>query len=160
MDCDSENICLMHRHCKDARRLTKARWAIYTLRIRRQTQWAPFVFVLLVAATAAAQDFRYEFHDTPSPEADVVVARYTLRQGPGADLYLVGRVFNRGLKPAKNIRVVYTLSDPNGAQYPTNPIYLNPPDLPPTNFANFEGKILARVDPRDVYVQVRAEWDP
>ena len=45
---------------------------------------------LIFAATAAAQDFRYEFHDTPSPEADVVVRRHTLRQGPGADLYLVG----------------------------------------------------------------------
>jgi hypothetical protein len=126
---------------------------------RRRAHFAPALFLLIFAAAAGAQEFRYEFHDTPSPDADVVVVRHTLRQGPGADLYLVGRVFNRGLKPAKNVRIIYSLSDPNGAQYPTNPINLNPPDLPPTNFADFEGKILVRVDPRDVFIQVRAECD-
>jgi hypothetical protein len=88
------------------------------------------------------------------------MVRHTFRQGPGADLYLVGRVFNRGLKPAKNVRIIYTPSDKNGTPYPTNPIVLNPPDLPPTNFADFEGKILARVDPQEVFVHVRVEWIP
>jgi hypothetical protein len=138
----------------------KTRYGSYSVGPRGRTKFALFIFILFVAATAAGQEFRYEFHDTPSPEADAIVVRHTLRQGPGADLYLVGRVFNRGLKPAKNVRIIYSLSDPNGAQYPTNPIYLNPPDLPPIQFADFEGKILARVDPRDVFVQVRAEWDP
>ena len=127
---------------------------------RWHAHFAAALFILILAATAGAQEFRYEFHDTPSPEADVIVVRHTLRRGPGADLYLVGRVFNRGLKPAKNVRIIYTLSDKNGAQYPTNPIVLDPPDLPPTNFADFEGKILVRVDPQEVFLQVRAEWSP
>ena len=125
----------------------------------RLRRFAQILIVLLFAALARAQEFRYEFHDTPTPEANVVVARHTLRHGPGADLYLVGRVFNRGVKPAKNVRIVYSLTDKNGAQYPTNPIYLDPPDVSPTTFADFEAKILVRVDPRDVFVQVRAEWD-
>lgn len=115
---------------------------------------------MILSSTVAAQEFHYEFHDTPSPEADVIVVRHRLRRGPGADLYLVGRVFNRGLKPAKNVRIIYTLSDKNGAQYPSNPIALNPPDLSPTNFADFEGKILVRVDPQEIFLQVRAEWGP
>jgi hypothetical protein len=78
------------------------------------------------------------------------VARHTLRRGPGADLYLVGRGFNRGLKQAKNVRIIYSMSDKNSAPYSTNPIVLNPPDFPPTNFADFEGKVLARVDPQEV----------
>jgi hypothetical protein len=131
----------------------------YSFAPARQVKWAALIFLLFLAATAAGQEFRYEFHDTPSPEADAIVVRHTLRQGPGADLYLVGRVFNRGLKPAKNVRIIYTLTDINGAQYPTNPIYLNRSDLPPTNFADFEGKILVRVDPRDVVLQIHAEWD-
>jgi hypothetical protein len=126
---------------------------------RRRTHFAPALCLLIFAATSAAQEFRYEFHDTPSSEADVIVVRHTFRQGPGADLYLVGRVFNRGLKPAKNVRIIYSLSDKNGAQYPTNPINLIPPDLPPTNFADFEGKILVRIDPQDIFIQVRAECD-
>ena len=80
-------------------------------------------------------------------------------RGPGADLYLVGRVFNCGLKPAKNVRIIYSLSDKNGAQYPTNPINLIPPDLPLTNFADFEGKILVRIDSQDIFIQVRAQSD-
>jgi hypothetical protein len=137
----------------------KTRTVMHSFGSRARRQFAQTLVVLFFAAAAAAQEFRYEFHDIPRPEADVIVVRHTLRQGPGADLYLVGRVFNRGLKPAKNVRIVYSLRGKNGAQYPTNPIYLDPPDLPPTDFADFEGKILVRVDPGDVFVQVRAEWD-
>jgi hypothetical protein len=137
----------------------KTQTAMHSFGARWRLQFTAAIFILFFAATAAAQEFHYEFHDIPSPEADVIVVHHTLRQGPGADLYLVGRIFNRGLKPATNVRIIYTLSDKNGAQYPTNPIYLNPPDVPPTNFADFEGKILARVDPREVFIQVRAEWD-
>jgi hypothetical protein len=79
-----------------ARRFMKTRYGSYSFGPRGQAKFAPFLFLLLVAATAAGQEFRYEFHDTPSPEADTIVVRPTLRQGPGADLYLFGRVFNRG----------------------------------------------------------------
>ena len=76
--------------------LTRTRTAIHSFRSRWHAQFEPALFILLFAATTAAQEFRYEFHDTPRPGADVVVERHTLRQGPGTDLYLVGRVFNRG----------------------------------------------------------------
>lgn len=114
--------------------------------------------LILVAVPVIAQEFQYEFRDGPRPEADVVVVRQSLRQGPGADFYLVGRLFNRGLKPANNVRVVVRLTDKYGAQYPTNPIYLNPSDIPPTTFVDFEGRILPSFDPRDVFIQARAEW--
>jgi hypothetical protein len=48
-----------------------------------------------------------------------------------ADVWMVGRVFNRGLKPARNVRVVPPLTNHYGSRLPTHTIYLNPPDVPP-----------------------------
>jgi hypothetical protein len=115
--------------------------------------------LLLVGACPAGAQFRYEFHDTPSPEANVMVVSHSLRQGPSAELYLVGRVFNRGLKPARNVRIVYSIRNPAGAQLPGNPIYLSPPDIPPTSFADFQGRLPALFDPREYFIHVAAEWD-
>jgi hypothetical protein len=116
------------------------------------------VILILVAPSTEAQ-FRYEFHDTPSPEANVMVVFHSLSQGPSAEMYLEGRVFNRGLKPARNVRVVYSIRSPEGAQLPGNPIYLTPSDVPPTSYADFKGRLPALFDPRDYYVQVTAQWD-
>ncbi len=117
-----------------------------------------YVFFILLAPSAFAQ-FRYEFHDTPSPEANVMVVFHSLSQGSSAEMYLEGRVFNRGLKPARNVRVVYAIRSPEGAQLPGNPIYLTPSDVPPTSYADFKGRLPALFDPRDYLVQVTAEWD-
>jgi hypothetical protein len=117
---------------------------------------------LIVAATAvplAAQQFQYEFRDSPRPVADVMVVSHSLRTGPGTDLYLVGRLFNRGLKPANNVRVIATVTNRYGARYPSNPIYLTPSDIPATSFADFEGRLLSITDARDVILHVRAEWN-
>lgn len=117
-----------------------------------------YVLFTLIAPSAQAQ-FRYEFQDKPSPEANVMVVSHSLRQGPSAEMYLVGRVFNRGLKPARNVRVVYSIQNSSGVQLPGNPIYLAPADIAPTTYADFEGRLPALFDPRDYYVQVTAEWD-
>ncbi len=116
-------------------------------------------FVLFLIAPSARAQFRYEFEDRPSPEANVMVVSHSLRQGPSAEMYLVGRVFNRGLKPARNVRVVYSIRNPTGAQLPGNPIYLTPSDVPPTSYADFEGRLPALFDPREYFVHVTAEWD-
>ena len=121
---------------------------------------AAFILCLFVAASVSAQEFQYQFHDKPRPEADVVVVRHSIRQGPGADLYLVGRVFNRGLEPAKNVRVNYTVANKYGTNYPSGTIHTRPTDVPATGFADFEGRLLVAIDPREVFIQAQAHWDP
>lgn len=113
----------------------------------------------IALASAAGAQFRYEFQDKPSPEANVMVVSHSLRQGSGAELYLEGRVFNRGLKPARNVRIVYSIRNQSGAQLPGNPIYLTPSDIPATSFADFQGRLPALFDPREYFIQVSAEWD-
>ena len=120
--------------------------------------WSYFLLSFAVASPASSQ-FRYEFYDKPSSEANVVVVSHSLRQGSTAEIYLVGRVFNRGLKPARNVRIVYSIRNPSGAQLPGNPIYLTPSDIPPTSFADFQERLPAVFDPREYFVQVFAEWD-
>jgi hypothetical protein len=117
------------------------------------------LLLFAVATPVVAEQFQYEFRDKPRPEADVMVVRHGFRSGPGSDVYIVGRLFNRGLKPAHNVRVIVTVTDRNGAPFPTNPIYLNPSVIPATSYADFEGRLLSISDPRDVFIQVRAEWD-
>jgi hypothetical protein len=119
---------------------------------------AAFFGLFFIAAAGAAQQFQYQFHDRPTDEANVVVVSYDVKQGPGSDSYLVGRVFNRGLKPAHNVRIVYSVRNLHGAFLPTNPYYLNP-DIPPTSFADFEIRVPFFLDLRDHFVTVRAEWD-
>ncbi len=125
-----------------------------------KTVFVCFFFVLLVfLPSSGGAQFRYEFQDRPYDNANVMVVSHSLRQGSSAEMYLVGRVFNRGLKPARNVRVVYSIRNPDGAQLPGNPIYLTPPDIPPTSYADFQGRLPALFDPRDYMVQVTAEWD-
>lgn len=119
--------------------------------------------LLLVAgfvavASAGAQEFRYNFSDKPSPEANVVMVSHKLVPGESNQWFLEGRVFNRGLKTAKNVRVVYSV-ERSGVRMPGNPIYLNPSDIAPTSFANFRERLPQVSDPRDVYLTVNVEWD-
>lgn len=122
-------------------------------------RYLSILFALLVALPATAQ-IQYQFHDQPRPEADVVVANHTLQVRGSAEVWMVGRVFNRGLKPARNVRIVPILTNLYGSRYPTNIIYLNPPDVPPTSFANFEGRVATSLDVREVISHATAEWDP
>jgi hypothetical protein len=117
------------------------------------------LFFAAAAVPVAAEQIEYQFHDSPRAEADVMVVRHRFRSGPGRDVYIVGRLFNRGLKQANNVRVIVTVTNREGAQIPMNPIYLNPSDIPGTTYADFEGRLLSVSDPRDVVVQLRAEWN-
>jgi hypothetical protein len=123
------------------------------------TKLAAFLGIFFVASAAGTQQFEYQFQDRPYEEANVVVVSHSIKQGSGSDSYLVGRVFNRGIKTARNVRIVYSVRNQYGASLPTNPYSLNPSDIPPTSFADFELRILYFVDPRDNFVTVRAEWD-
>jgi hypothetical protein len=113
---------------------------------------------LIVIASAAAQEFRYNFNDRPYPEANVIVASHQLVPGESNQWFLEGRVFNRGVKTAKNVRVVYSMKR-SGVPMPANPIYLSPSDIPPTSGATFYERLPQLSDPRDVYITVTAEWD-
>jgi len=105
-----------------------------------------------------AQEFRYQFEDKPYPEANVVVVRYRIVPGESNQWFLEGRVFNRGVKPAKNVRVIYSVRL-SGVEMPGNPIYLSPGVVPPTSFADFRERMPQVSDPRDVFLTVNVEWD-
>jgi hypothetical protein len=51
----------------------------------------------------------------------VIVVNQTLQVRGSADVWMVGRVFNRGLKPARNVRVVPLLTNLYGSRLPTIP---------------------------------------
>ena len=59
-----------------------------------------------------------------------------------------------------DVRVVPMLTNLYGARLPTNSIYLNPADVPPTSFANFEARVGSSMDVREVISHATAEWDP
>lgn len=117
------------------------------------------LFALCVALPATAQ-IQYQFHDQPRPEADVVVVNHTLQVRGSAEVWMIGRVFNRGLKPARNVRIVPMLTNLYGSRLPTNTIYLNPSEVPPTSFASFEARVGSSMDVREVISHATAEWDP
>ena len=127
----------------------------------RRGSLAKLVFAaasLIVIVSAVAQEFRYNFNDQPYPEANVIVISHKLVPRESSQWFLEGRVFNRGVKTAKNVRVVYSMIR-SGANMPGNPIYLSPSDIPPTSSANFRERLPQISDPRDVSITVNAEWD-
>jgi hypothetical protein len=118
-----------------------------------------WLFAPSVLVTAArAQEFRYQFHDKPSPEANVVIVKHEIVPGESNQWFLEGRVFNRGVKPAMNVRVVYSARR-SGVEMPGNPIYLSPSVIPPTSFANFRERLPQISDPRDIFLTVNVQWD-
>ncbi|MEA2657814.1 MAG: hypothetical protein QOF64_399 [Candidatus Binatota bacterium] len=128
---------------------------------KRRGSLAKLVFAaasLIVIVSAVAQEFRYNFNDQPYPEANVIVISHKLVPRESSQWFLEGRVFNRGLKTAKNVRVVYSMIR-SGANMPGNPIYLSPSDIPPTSSATFRERLPQISDPRDVFITVNAEWD-
>ena len=113
---------------------------------------------LTVIVSAVAQEFRYNFNDQPYPEANVIVISHKLVPRESSQWFLEGRVFNRGVKTAKNVRVIYSMIR-SGANMPGNPIYLSPSDIPPTSSATFRERLPQISDLRDVFITVNAEWD-
>jgi hypothetical protein len=113
---------------------------------------------LIVVVSAVAQEFRYNFNDKPYSDANVIVVSHKLVPSESNQWFLEGRLFNRGVKTAKNVRVVYSMIR-SGANMPGNPIYLSPSDIPPTSSANFRERLPQISDPRDVSITVNAEWD-
>ena len=122
-------------------------------------RYLTILFALFISMPALAQ-IQYQFHDQPRPEADVVVVNHTLQVRGSAEVWMVGRVFNRGLKPARNVRVVPMLTNLYGSRFPSNTIYLNPSDVPPTSFARFEARVGSSMDVREVISHATPEWDP
>ncbi len=114
------------------------------------------IFFFAATASLAGAQVQYQFNDTPRPEADVMVARYVL-QIRGSEMWLVGRVFNRGLKPARNVRINPNLTGKHGTRPPGMTIYLNS-DVPPTSFAEFQGRVALFADP-EITAQPTAEWN-
>ena len=100
----------------------------------------------------------YRFNDTPRPEADVIIVSHVL-QTAGREMWLVGRVFNRGLKPAHNVRINPNLIGRYGTRPPAITLYLAPSDIPPTSFADFEGRVALYSD-LEVSARPTVEWDP
>ena len=128
---------------------------------KRRGSLAKLVFAaasLIVIVSAVAQEFRYNFNDQPYPEANVIVISHKVVPRESSQWFLEGRVFNRGVKTAKNVRVVYSMIR-SGANMPGNPIYLSPSDIPPTSSATFRERLPQISDPRDVFITVNAEWD-
>lgn len=116
-------------------------------------------FLFSAIASIASAQVRYQFDDTPRPEADVIIVDSALRVRGGGELWLVGRVFNRGLKPARNVRVLPNLTNRYGTPLPAYKVMLYPSDVPPTSFANFEGRVLLSAD-TDVIANATVAWDP
>lgn len=116
-------------------------------------------FLFSAIASMASAQVRYQFDDTPRPEADVIIVDSALQVRGSAELWLVGRVFNRGLKPARNVRVLPNLTNRYGTRLPAYKITLYPSDVAPTSFANFEGRVLLSAD-TDLIANATVEWDP
>lgn len=113
--------------------------------------------LFLVAASVSAQDWQYQFQDRPSPEANVVVVFHQVREGSQRESRISGRVFNRGLKAARNVRVICELRR-SGVVVSTTEASTIPENVPPTSFADFDARIPIYFDPRDHTVHVRTEW--
>ena len=101
----------------------------------------PLVILLFfVLSLPVFAQVSYRFNDTPRPEADVIIVSHVL-QTNGAAMWLVGRVFNRGLRRAHNVRIRPNLTGKYGTRPPTITLYIAASDIPPTSFADFEGRV-------------------
>lgn len=114
------------------------------------------VLCLCLLATVAAGQVQYQFNDSPRPEADVIVVSSQLSMS-GSEMWLTGRLFNRGLKPAHNVRITPNLYSKYGILLPANAIELQPPDIPPTSFADFSGRVALYSD-AEIVARPTAEW--
>ena len=116
------------------------------------------ILLFLAFALPVFGQVNYRFNDKPRPEADVIIVQYGLA-GNGGEMWLVGRVFNRGLKPAHNVRINPNLVSRYGTRPPANMVYLTPSDIPPTSFADFEGRVALYSD-LEISARPTVEWDP
>jgi hypothetical protein len=113
---------------------------------------------LMAAAVLQAQVFQHQFQDPPSPDANVIVISNGLRREPDGFHSVSGRVFNRGLKLAKNVRVSFEVRDVNGVMLASGSAYTLPDEIPASSYADFRRKLLWRVDPREVTLSTKTEW--
>ncbi len=115
-----------------------------------------FALFSCLLTTAAAGQVQYQFNDSPRPEADVVVVSSQLSTD-GSEMWLTGRLFNRGLKPAHNVRIMPNLYSKYGISLPANVIDLQPPDIPPASFADFGGRVALYSDV-EIVARPTAQW--
>ncbi|HEU0209697.1 MAG TPA: hypothetical protein VFQ78_12055 [Candidatus Udaeobacter sp.] len=116
------------------------------------------ISLFLAFSLPAFGQVKYQFNDTPRPEADVIIVNHVL-QATGTEMWLVGRVFNRGLKPAHNVRVTPNLTSKYGTRPPASTLYIATSDIPPTSFADFEGRVALYSD-LEISARPTVEWDP
>jgi hypothetical protein len=114
--------------------------------------------VLIFALVVHAQVFEHQFQEPPTPDANVIVISKWLRLEADGYHSVSGRVFNRGLKPAKNVRVVFAIRDLNGVILAQGSVPTLPDEIPATSYADFRQKLLWRVDPREVTFTATPEW--
>ena len=88
----------------------------------------------------------------------MIIVNHVL-QATGTEMWLVGRVFNRGLKPAHNVRIKPNLIGKYGTRPPAITLYLASSDISPTSFADFEGRVALYSD-TDISARPIVEWDP
>ena len=119
---------------------------------------ALLILLFLSSAFPALAQVKYQFHDSPRPEADVMIVSYALETS-GSEMWLVGRVFNRGLKPAHNVRIQPNLTSKYGTRPPAMMVSLVPSDIPPTTFADFAGRVSLYSD-LNLSAWPTVEWDP
>ena len=113
---------------------------------------------MIFASIAHPQVFEHQFQEQPWPDANVIVISQGLRLEADGYYSVSGRVFNRGLKPAKNVRVVFEVRDINGVLLANGSAVTLPDEVPATSYADFRQKLLWRVDPWDVTLTTRTEW--
>lgn len=114
--------------------------------------------LLLAAGALDAQVFQHQFQDPPSADANVIVIAKGLRREADGFHSVSGRVFNRGLKPAKNVRVSFEVRDAYGVMLASGSAYTLPDEIPATSYADFRQKLLWRVDPGEVTLSTKTEW--
>jgi len=77
---------------------------------------ATLIILLLFPLWISAHEFEYQFLDSPSKAANVIVTSQTLSRNSTVHLNrLIGRVFNRGEETAHNVVVRYEVLNADGA---------------------------------------------
>ena len=113
--------------------------------------------ILCSGVSAFPQEFQYQFKDSPSPEANVIVTKFK-RVGRSTSARLVGRVFNRGEATAKNVVIEYQVRNPHGVTKVKGKINAIPKNMPGKTFADFNGRIVGITDFNGLSIHTEPKW--
>jgi len=120
---------------------------------------ATLIILLLFPLLISAHEFEYQFLDSPSKEANVIVTSQTLSRNSTVHLNrLIGRVFNRGEETAHNVVVRYEVHNADGAVVMRGKIPSLPKNIPGKTYADFNGKIVGRLLGPGEFIYTVADW--